>query len=240
MSDLFAALPDGLLCHLNRETLFIQAWGKGLRVRATMASAFRDDALSALLPQEPGHAMVDIQDRRACVTNGNLRCEVAVVFPHGEPRQELQLRFVETTTGRELLAEQRAHFQWPGPRHYTALAHQSWRVEATFKPAPDERLYGMGQRQHGLLDQKGCVLELLQRNGEVNIPWVISSRGYGFLWNSPAIGRAEFGHTLTRWVAEAAHQLDYWVTAGRPAELLDHYAQATGRAPAFPAWASGF
>ena len=98
----------------------------------------------------------------------------------------------------------------------------------------------MGQRQHGLLDQKGCVLELLQRNGEVNIPWVISSRGYGYLWNSPAIGRAEFGNTLTRWVAEAAHQIDYWVATGNPAELLDRYAEATGRAPAFPAWASGF
>lgn len=121
MSNLFTAHPDGLLCRLNREALLIQAWGTGLRVRATMASTFRDDALSALLPQEPGHAMVDIQGRSACVTNGNLRCEVAVVFPHGEPQQELQLRFVERTTGRELLAEQRAHFQWPGPRHYTAL-----------------------------------------------------------------------------------------------------------------------
>lgn len=52
MSELFATLPNGLLCRLNRETLFIQAWGKGLRVRATMANSFRDDALSALLPQE--------------------------------------------------------------------------------------------------------------------------------------------------------------------------------------------
>jgi alpha-D-xyloside xylohydrolase len=69
---------------------------------------------------------------------------------------------------------------------------------------------------------------------------VISSRGYGYLWNSPAIGRAEFGNTLTRWVAEAAHQIDYWIATGNPAELLDRYAEATGRAPAFPAWASGF
>jgi alpha-D-xyloside xylohydrolase len=240
VSELFTALPDGLLCRMNRETLFIQAWGSGLRVRATMASDFRDDALSALLPNGEQPAEVIIQGRNASVTRAGLRCEVAVAYPHGRPREELQLRFVEASSGRELLAEQRGHFQWPGPRHYTAHAHQSWRIEATFKPAPDERLYGMGQRQHGLLDQKGCVLELLQRNGEVNIPWVISSRGYGYLWNSPAIGRAEFGNTLTRWVAEAAHQIDYWVATGNPAELLDRYAEATGRAPAFPAWASGF
>ncbi len=240
MSDIFTALNDGLVCRLNRETLFIQAWGAGLRVRATMASSFRDDALSALLPVEPVNATVSVENGSACVTNGDLRCEVVVAFPHGEPRKELQLRFVEVSTGQEVLTEQRAHFQWPGPRFYKSLAHQCWRVETTFSPAPGERLYGMGQRQHGLLDQKGCVLELLQRNGEVNIPWVISSRGYGFLWNTPAVGRAEFGQTLTRWVAEAAHQIDYWVTVGSPAELLDRYADVTGRSPAFPAWASGF
>ena len=74
MSDIFTALNDGLVCRLNRETLFIQAWGAGLRVRATMASSFRDDALSALLPVEPVNATVSVENGSACVTNGDLRC----------------------------------------------------------------------------------------------------------------------------------------------------------------------
>lgn len=240
MSELYTVRPDGLACRLNRETLLIQGWGQGVRVRATLAGDFRDDALSALLPRPAGDPQVSVRDLNASVTQGGVRCEVTMVYPHGDPREELQLRFIDVKTGRELLAEQRTHFAWPGPRAFTANAHESWRVEATFKPMPDERIYGMGQRQHGMLDQKGCVLELLQRNAEVSIPFAVSSLGYGFLWNSPAVGRVEFGRAITRWVAEAAHQLDYWVTAGTPAEILRNYAEVTGHAPAFPHWASGF
>ena len=92
-----------------------------------------------------------------------------------------------------------------------------------------------GQHQHGRLDQKGCVIELIQRNTEVSIPFYFSSRGYGFLWNNPAVGRVELGANATRWVAEAAPQIDYWITTGRnPAEILSNYADITGHASRVP------
>ena len=70
---------------------------------------------------------------------------------------------------------------------------------------------------------------------------MVSNRGYAFLWNSPAIGRVELAENGTRWVADSARQIDYWVTAGEePAALLSNYADATGHAPCFPDWASGF
>ena len=56
-----------------------------------------------------------------------------------------------------------------------------------------ERFYGLGQHQHGLLDQKGAVIDLVQRNTEVSVPFALSSRGYGFLWNMPGVGRVELG-----------------------------------------------
>ena len=43
---------------------------------------------------------------------------------------------------------------------------------------------------------------------------MVSNRGYGFLWNSPAVGRVELADNGTRWVADSARQVDYWVTAG--------------------------
>ncbi len=231
---MYTVRPDGLSCRVNRELLLIQGWGAGIRVRATPAEDFRDERLSALLPQPEGATQVQVDGDNAAVTMGPVRCEVTRSPASGE----LQLRFVDTGTGQALLSEQ--HLGWQGPRTFTPEAHRSWRLEATFQARPGEQIFGMGQRQHGLLDQKGCVLELLQRNAEVSIPFAVSSRGYGFLWNNPAVGRVEFGRTLTRWVAEAGWQLDYWVTAGSPAQILRHYADATGHAPDFPAWASGF
>ena len=76
------------------------------------------------------------------------------------------------------------------------------------------------------------MIELIQRNTEVSIPFLLSSRGYGFLWNNPAVGRVELGANATRWAAEATPQIDYWITTGRdPAEILSNYADVTGHAP---------
>ena len=97
------------------------------------------------------------------------------------------------------------------------------------------------QHQHGLLDQKGAVIDLFQYNTEVCIPFLLSSRGYGFLWHNPAVGRVELATNLTRWIADATPQLDYWVTAGdTPAAIMERYADATGHAPLLPEWAAGF
>ncbi len=114
-------------------------------------------------------------------------------------------------------------------------------LEVRLRAYDDERLYGLGQHQHGRLDQKGCTIDLVQRNTEVSIPFLFSNRGYGFLWHNPGIGRVELGYNGTRWVAEATPQLDYWITAGAtPAEIMEHYADATGHPSKFPEWAAGF
>ena len=241
MGPTFTDRQGALLCRYSGETIRIDAWGPdGLRVRATVADDFRDEALSALLPEARRDGQVTIEADGARIENGRLACEVFIASTHGEPSQELHLRFVDRRTGKELLAEQRPHFIWPPPRHFKAESAETWQIEATFRAHEDERFWGLGQRQHGLFDQKGCVLPMLQDNAEVNIPFAVSSRGYGFLWNNPAMGRIEFGRSLTRWRADCARQLDYWVTAGTPAEIMHAYADATGHAPAFPHWASGF
>jgi hypothetical protein len=44
-----------------------------------------------------------------------------------------------------------------------------------------------------------------------------------------------------RWVADSAHQIDYWITAGdTPAHIMEAYAEATGHPPLLPEWAAGF
>ena len=84
------------------------------------------------------------------------------------------------------------------------------------------------------------TLDLVQRNAEVSIPFVLSSRGYGLLWNNPAVGHVELAFNRTRWVANAARQIDYWITAGTPASILSRYADVTGHVPLLPEWATGF
>ena len=47
------------------------------------------------------------------------------------------------------------------------------------------------------------MIDLIQRNTEVCVPFALSNRGYGFLWNMPGVGRVELGANRTRWAADA-------------------------------------
>ena len=99
----------------------------------------------------------------------------------------------------------------------------------------------MGQYQQPYLDLKGCTLELAHRNSQASVPFLLSNRGYGFLWNNTAVGKVTFGKNVTEWYAGSVQQMDYWITAGdTPAEIEEAYARATGTVPMMPDYAMGF
>ena len=117
----------------------------------------------------------------------------------------------------------------------------AFRLTASFEASEDEKLYGMGQYKQEILNIKNCLFELAHRNSQISVPFVYSSRGYGFLWHNPAIGRACFGKNLTEWSAESTRQLDYWICAGdSPAEIMALYADAAGHVPMMPEYGLGF
>lgn len=55
-----------------------------------------------------------------------------------------------------------------------------------FESPPDEHLFGLGQYQDGLWDWRGLPIELRQLNTQVAVPMLISSKGYGLLWDNPS------------------------------------------------------
>ena len=177
-------------------------------------------------------ADIELYSGGASLQNGEIKAKI---------NSKGELSFINASSGKELLREKPIHSLSIPARAYKDLKGDLFHIDCCFESYDDEHIYGLGQHQHGRLDQKGCVIELIQRNTEVTIPFLFSSRGYGFLWNNPAVGRVELGYNATRWVAEAAPQIDYWITAGEiPAEILSNYADVTGHAPEFPEWASGF
>ncbi len=114
-------------------------------------------------------------------------------------------------------------------------------LTARFEAFDDEKIFGMGQYQEKNLNKKGAILELAHRNSQASVPFMISSRGYGFFWNNPAIGTATFGANKTEWHVHSTKKLDYFITAGdTPAELEEQYSAATGRTPMMPEYGMGY
>ncbi|WP_088288167.1 TIM-barrel domain-containing protein [Kineosporia sp. A_224] len=230
----FERRTTGVTVRLAGETLRIDAWGADtLRVRGAVEPEPTEVAQAVV--SSPTQARVEFDERTGSlrVASGSL---CAVVERSGRL----------TFEGRDGVLLGEPAFDPDEPplrphRWYPVLADGRHGAEATFAAHDEERFYGLGQHTLGRLDLKGCVVDLWQRNSQVAVPALVSSRGYGLLWNSPAVGRVELGANHTRWVAHRAAQLDYVVYAGEtPADVLRRYHDLTGYPPPLPRWASGY
>ena len=69
---------------------------------------------------------------------------------------------------------------------FTATDHRFHDGEATlaFALAKDECLFGLGQFQDGYSNVRGLTRRLTQVNTQISLPMLISSKGYGILWNN--------------------------------------------------------
>lgn len=93
--------------------------------------------------------------------------------------------------GKQLLAEGNEKKLEPvvleGERTYTILQN--------FETTADDAWYGLGQHQDGLMNYKGYQVFLFQNNTEVAIPFLISKKNYGILWDNNSLTKA--GDTRT-------------------------------------------
>eukprot|EP01043_Picozoa_sp_COSAG02_P015410 COSAG02_NODE_657_length_18797_cov_34.071238_14_plen_519_part_00 len=224
--------------------LKIEQWGENaVRVRVVPSGdEFRDDLVSALLPHghEPAScAAVSLGNAAPqTVTAGNLRATVAV---------DGRLSFTRVSDGTLLLAEKSP--RWLGPTVSTPPVEGGWLgLNMTFTSAPGEQYYGLGQHKTGQLDNAGLSFDLSPRNTEISIPVAHSSKGYSILMNLPGFGTVDLADGSMTWQLQTVLQADFWVattdagaaTVSPWAQLQEAYANATGHAPVYPHWASGF
>ncbi len=94
------------------------------------------------------------------------------------------VRFADTA-GQLILSEKPA-----GGRSFEAAVFDgtpSWHIRQTFLVLPNEAFYGLGQHQDGLVNYRGYRVDLFQNNTEVAVPFLLSSRNYGILWDNNAV-----------------------------------------------------
>ena len=221
------------------ELVYIEPYGKDrIRFRSSKSLHIDEDLNWTLLPapEEP-EVHITVSDEKAVLVNGKITVSIT---------GDGTVTYCQTQTGRVLLEEYwidgRVHTApLRRAREYRVTSGNQFKMSLYFKEDPQEHFYGMGQDANDCFDLKGSTVELLQKNGKCTIPYLYSSKGYGFIWNNPAVGRAEFVKNHTLWHAQCARQMDYIVIAGDdPAEINRKFTDITGRAPMLPKWAAGF
>ena len=229
---------DALVYRFDGEELVIEPWGTdSLRVRAVKSGSVRETGYALLPASQAEKPEITVEERKGSITNGRItavmdctnwrgNCNVSFYNQKGE----LLLSELADNGALELK-----------DRQFRQIAPGDWELTVTFKGDPAEKLFGMGQYQQEILDVNGTTLELAQRNSQASVPFLLSDKGYGFLWHNPAVGRATFGKNQVQWTARCTDQMDYWITAGdSPASIISRYMDAVGHAPAMPEYGLGF
>jgi alpha-D-xyloside xylohydrolase len=131
------------------------------------------------------------------------------------------------------------------PRTYTPETlngQQTFHITDRFSPNATEAFYGLGQHQSGLFNYRGSTVELAQNNTDIAIPVLVSTNGYGVMWNTASATTFDNRFPLEmKFDSLAAPGIDYFVLYGPEFDQIIHdYRDLTGHAPMLPRWSYGF
>ena len=245
----FQKQGNALTARRGGETLRIEGWGKdALRVRAVMNDAWTGRCQALTEPPAPSACEIRIGEEKEPAGDGTFRSVPCAEIVNGRIRATVNFAGVVSFFRDGKLVLREYYRSYGGTLVKTSrclkIVNREWKgnpggseyaLTVRFDPNPGEKIFGMGQYQQPDLDLKGTMLELAQRNSQISVPFMMSSLGYGFLWNNPAVGRVTFANNLTEWTARSTTEMDYWICAGEdPKEILEKYTAVTGRAPMFP------
>lgn len=136
-------------------------------------------------------------------------------------------------TGKKILAEKQPlgrQFQpavFDGKRHYT--------LTQAFQTTPSDAWYGLGQHQDGIINYRGQQVTFFQNNTEVAVPFLISNKNYGILWDNYSLTRAGDVrplHPLADLQLLSKKGIAGWLTASyandkrKPQEIITERAEA--------------
>ena len=114
-----------------------------------------------------------------------------------------------------------------------------WKLE--FEWGQNEALYGLGSYEEGIMNYRNHHQYLYQQNMRAVVPCLVSTKGYGVLFDSYSFMTFHddvYGSYL--W-SEVNDELDYYFIYGPELdEVVSGYRYLTGQVPMFPKWAFGY
>lgn len=116
-----------------------------------------------------------------------------------------------------------------------------YKAKLSFDFATDEQIHGLGQGEEGIYNYRGHNQYLYQHNMRSPIPFFISSKGYGVLFDAACLMTFNDDVRGSYVYLDAVKQLDYYVIAGDNVDaLIKGYRLLTGEVPMLPKFAFGY
>lgn len=143
-----------------------------------------------------------------------------------------------------LTAEDKAILKEEGKAVLTPVEYpheKAFHVQQAFKLTAEEGVYGLGQHQSGYMNYRGRTVNLVQSNTEAVTPFLISTQGYGILWDNPSKTVFEDNKDKASFWSDVADNVDYYFIYGPGMDtVIAGYRDLTGQAPMYGRWAYGY
>lgn len=184
--------------------------------------------------------------------NQSLRDHYFGNFSHGHGPHNDEIS-IATADNKPLLKM----WRWSMIPNNAAMPHQSEeapkadaegsRVSAIFDSPQAEHYYGLGQQQQGFLDLRNhridCWHDYMGIGGEnVCVPFLVSSRGYGLIWDNPSKTTIDLGiNQQNIWTSAIGDRVSFFVIAGdKTDDIYEGYRQLTGVTHLLPKGTYGY
>jgi len=161
-----------------------------IRLRATREAKFPKKESLMIVPQKYG-AKFSVAQADGKVTVKAARASAVidtktgqVSFFDADGKQKLK-----SVEGQTTLTPYTVPDADKGVGTLSEAARKGWTWQTEFESPDDEAFYGLGQHQAEEYNYKGKNEELFQYNTKVSVPFVMSNKGYGLLWDSYSLCR---------------------------------------------------
>ena len=200
-----------------------------IRVQATAEQSFRNKQSLIIVPQEgKANYKVEEQGDRLVITTAAMRAvlnEATGQITFYDLKGQVLLN--EVAQGGKTFKP----FTVPDREIGVDIAKvpeaqkHGWSWRALFDSPDNEAFYGLGQHQSEELNMKGKNEDLFQYNTKVSVPFVISNKNYGILWDS---------YSYCRWgnpddYLQLNHAFKLYDKEGKEGQLTGTYVDKNGQ-----------
>jgi alpha-D-xyloside xylohydrolase len=117
----------------------------------------------------------------------------------------------------------------------------AYAIRQRYTITPDEALYGLGQFEDKVMNFRNHEVLIAQANRIAINPFLVSTNGYGILWDNYSMSRFADNANGMSFGSDAADAIDYYVVVSPSMDdAIAGYRTLTGAAPLFGKWAYGY
>lgn len=263
--DRIAAMPNGIQMDLAEGKLAVQFVDNDIvRVRFTLAKEWNKDHTIVCLPHEQKQVKFRQRqnDDRLFLSTDSLNVSISLATgsisfsdavtdrcllkedearPHiGEKRYLEKVTYDESTRRKMQTADGE---KWIADISRRDTLGTSWKYRTQFDFTSAVNLYGLGSHMEDYLNLRHKKLYLCQHNLKAVVPVLVSSSGFGLLFDAGCSllfdDTGKDGRSYME--LDAAKEIDYYFMKGaRLDRIVGQYRRLTGKCPMLPRYAFGY